>query len=93
LRQPGPLFWIFVLAGCFSIALLALMRGHKAARRAALVWSAAGLIVLIGSCGGGSTTPPAGGGGGGTPVGTSSITVTANSATSHTTALTITVTP
>jgi Big-like domain-containing protein/VCBS repeat protein/FG-GAP repeat protein len=92
LRQPGPLFWIFAVAGCFSMALLALVRGHKAARRAALVWIAAGLVVLLGSCGGGSSTPP-GTGGGGTPAGASSITVTATSATSHTTALTINVTP
>jgi hypothetical protein len=91
-QQPGPLFLIFALTGCFSVALLAFIRRHKAARKAALVWTAAGLVVLLGSCGGGSSTPP-GGGGGGTPPGASSITVTATSATSHTTALTINVTP
>jgi len=92
LRQPGPLFWILAFTGCCSVALLALLRRHKAARRAALVWTAAVLVVLIGSCGGGSSTPPSGSGGG-TPPGASSITVTATSATSHTTALTINVTP
>jgi hypothetical protein len=91
-QQPGPLFLIFALTGCFSVALLAFIRRHKAARKAALVWTTAGLVVLLGSCGGGSSTPP-GGGGGGTPPGASSITVTATSATSHTTALTINVTP
>ena len=91
LPQPGPLFWLFVLAGSSSLVLLALFH-RSAVRRAALVWAAMGLVFLLGSCGGGSGPGP-GPGSNGTPPGASSITVTATSATSHTSALTITVTP
>jgi hypothetical protein len=91
LRQPGPLFWLFVVAGSFSLSLLALFR-RNAVRRAALAWTAIVVVSLLGSCGGGSG-PGTGPGSNGTPPGASSITVTATSATSHTSALTITVTP
>jgi VCBS repeat protein/Big-like domain-containing protein len=91
LRRPGPLFWLLAFAGCFSLLLLAVLRGRRAAQRAALLWAAIVLVSLLGSCGGGSGSGT--GGQNGTPPGTSSITVTANSATSHTAALTITVTP
>ncbi|HZS28196.1 MAG TPA: Ig-like domain repeat protein [Candidatus Angelobacter sp.] len=92
LRDPGPLLWVFTSAGFFSALLLFLLRGRRAARRVALIWAAIVFAFLLGSCGGsgGGTT---GGGSNGTPPGTSSVTVTATSATSHTTALTITVTP
>lgn len=92
LRGPGLLLWAFTLASFFSALLLVLLRGRRAARRVALIWAAIVFVFLLGSCGGGQggTT---GGGSNGTPPGTSSITVTATSATSHTTALSITVTP
>lgn len=92
LRGPGLLFWVFILANSFSALLLVLSRGRRSARRVALIWAALVFALLLGSCGGGNggTT---GGGSNGTPPGTSSVTVTATSAASHTTALTITVTP
>jgi hypothetical protein len=103
-RSPHPLFWLFAFASCLSLIYLALVFRkeafqkeafgneplRKAARRLVLAWSAIAVIFLLGSCGGGNTTVT--GGTNGTPVGTSSITVTATSATSHTTALSITVT-
>ncbi len=92
LRQPGPLFWIFALSGSVVVVLLALMRGRKAVARYALLWALAVFALFAVSCGGGSGTGTVPGTNG-TPPGTSSITVTATSATSHTSALSITVTP
>ncbi len=89
-RQPGPLFWLFAFVSSLCLITLALLR-RKAAQRLALAWAAIAIVFLLGSCGGGGGTSVTGGTNG-TPVGTSSITVTATSATSHTTALSITVT-
>jgi hypothetical protein len=91
MRQPRLFLWPLALAACWSLLLLTVLRGRGAARRAALVWAAIAFTLFLVSCGGsggGTTTQQ-----NGTPPGTSSITVTATSATSHTTALVITVTP
>jgi Bacterial Ig-like domain (group 3)/FG-GAP-like repeat len=92
LRQLPPSFWTFVLASCFSLLLFAVLHRRQAAQRAALVWASIIFVFLLGSCGGGgsSSVPVTQNG---TPPGTSSITVTAISATSHSSALSITVTP
>jgi hypothetical protein len=103
-RQPGPLFWLFAFVSCLCLTHLALLlqkeafqkeafakeARRKTAPRLALAWAAIAVVFLLGSCGGGSGSVT--GGTNGTPVGSSSITVTATSATSHTVALNITVT-
>jgi hypothetical protein len=91
-RQLPLLFCAFAAAGCLSLLLLAAFGNGRAARRAALLSAAIVVVSLLGSCAGGSSNPPPVTQNG-TPAGTSSITVTATSATSHTSALTLTVTP
>jgi hypothetical protein len=105
LRQPGPFFWLFAFASCLSLLSLALVFQKKAfqkkafrkearweaPRRLGLAWAALAVAFLLGSCGGGSSGSVTRGSNG-TPVGTSSITVTATSSTSHNIALSITVT-
>lgn len=90
-RQPGPFVYMCALAVSLFLFLLGTLRGRKPVRKIAFLSATMALIFLLGSCGGGSG--PTGGGTNGTPPGTSSITVNATSATSHTTALSITVTP
>ncbi len=90
-RQPGPLLWLLALAGFFALLVSTALHGNRIRKLTPLL-AAIAFVVLLGSCGGGSSSgtpgPP-----NGTPPGTSSITVTATSATSHTAALSITVTP
>ena len=92
LRQPGPFIYLFALASSFGLLLFAFLRGRHRIRQAAPLWAAIVFALLLGSCGG-SSGSGTGGGTNGTPPGPNSITVTATSATTHTTALSITVTP
>lgn len=94
-RQLGPFLSPLTLAGCLSLILFAVLWRRVTAARAVLLWTTLGFTLFLVSCGGsgGGTGSGTGGGQNGTPPGTSSITVTATSATSHTTALSITVTP
>lgn len=79
---------VAMLVGLFVVVSIG--NRSKKIRRWSLAFGALTLGFCLVSCGGGnSTTPP----NIGTPPGTSSVTVTATSATSHSAALTITVTP
>jgi hypothetical protein len=93
LRPPGLLPWPFAVAGFFSLLFFSILRSRRTAPRALILWAAIACLLLTVSCGGGggsSVTPSPHNG---TPSGTNSITVNATSATNHTTALSITVTP
>lgn len=89
---PSFLVWPFALAIFFSLILFRILFGHNTARRAVVLLTALACLFLLVSCGGGGGTVTMKQQTG-TPSGTSSITVSATSATNHTTALTITVTP
>lgn len=91
MRQPGPVFWLLAFAGCFFV-VLGVRGSRNGAKQPALAGIAFFLALWVWGCGGSGNT---GGGGSskGTPPGTSSVTVTATSATSHTAVLSITVTP
>ncbi|HEV3037605.1 MAG TPA: FG-GAP-like repeat-containing protein [Candidatus Angelobacter sp.] len=92
-RLPNFLVWPLTVAGFFSLLFFAIFRRRSTARQALVIWAAMACLLLTVSCGGGGSSvtppnPPTG-----TPSGASSVTVTATSATSHTAALNITVTP
>jgi hypothetical protein len=78
---------VAMVLGLFVVSI-----GNRSKRvwRWSLAFGATALAFCLVSCGGGNSTPPPNIG---TPPGTSSVTVTATSATSHSAALTITVTP
>ncbi len=87
--------WTFAawpVAMAFGLFAVSIGNRSKRVRRASLAFCALALCFCVVSCGGGgsSTTPPPPNIG--TPPGTSSVTVTATSATSHSAALTVTVT-
>ena len=90
--RPGLFVWPFSVAGFFSLLFFVILRNRSTARRTLILWAAMAGLLLMASCGGGSgsgtTSGPTG-----TPAGSSSVTVTATSATNHTTAISITVTP
>jgi hypothetical protein len=86
--------WTFAawpVAMVLGLFLVSIGNRSKKVWRWSLAFGATALAFCLVSCGGGNSTPPPNNPG--TPSGTSSITVTATSATSHSAALTITVTP
>jgi hypothetical protein len=86
--------WTFAawpVAMVLGLFLVSIGNRSKKVWRWSLTFGATALACCLVSCGGGNSTPPPNNPG--TPSGTSSITVTATSATSHSAALTITVTP
>lgn len=91
--RPGFFVWPFSVAGFFSLLFFIILRSRSTARRALILWAAIACLLLMVSCGGSGGSVTTSPGQTGTPSGTSSITVTATSATNHTTALSITVTP
>jgi len=92
-RGPGLFVWPFSVAGFFSLLFFVILRNRRTARRALILWAAMAGLLLMAGCGGGGGVSVTTGGQTGTPSGLSSITVTATSATNHTTAISITVTP
>lgn len=85
--------WTFAawpVAMVLGLFVVSIGNRSKKVWRWSLAFSATALAFCLVSCGGGNSTPQPNIG---TPPGTSSITVTATSATSHSAALTITVTP
>ncbi len=93
MRPPNLFVWPFAVAGFFSLLFFSILRNRSTARNALILWAAIACLLLTVSCGGGGGTVTTSRNQTGTPSGTSSITVNANSATSHTAALNITVTP
>ncbi len=91
LRPRGLFVWPFAIAGFFSLIFFSILCSHRIARLTLILWAAIACLLLMISCGGGSSSVT--GPHNGTPSGTNSITVNATSATNHTTALSITVTP
>jgi hypothetical protein len=75
----------------FGFLVVRIGNRGKNARRYSAVFGVIALLICLVSCGGGNGAPP--NSSTGTPPGTSSITVTATSGASHSSALTITVTP
>jgi len=89
----GPHPWTFTVwpvAMMFGLFVLSIGNRSKKTRRWSLAFGALALGFCLVSCGGGNSTPPPIIG---TPPGTSSITVTATSGTTHAATLTVTVTP
>jgi hypothetical protein len=85
--------WTFAawpVAMVLGLFVVSLGNRSKKVWRWSLAFGATALAFCLVSCGGGNSTPPPNIG---TPPGTSSITVMATSATSHSAALTVTVTP
>jgi hypothetical protein len=75
----------------FGFLVVRIGNRGKNARRYSAVFGVIALLICLVSCGGGNGAPP--NSSTGTPPGTSSITVTATSGASHSSALSITVTP
>jgi hypothetical protein len=89
----GPHPWTFAawpVAMMFGLFVLSIANRSKKTRRWSLAFGALALGFCLVSCGGGNSTPPPIIG---TPPGTSSITVTATSVTTHAATLSVTVTP
>jgi len=89
----GPHPWTFAawpVAMMFGLFVLSIGNRSKKIRRWSLAFGALALGFCLVSCGGGNSTPPSIIG---TPPGTSSITVTATSGTTHAATLSVTVTP
>jgi VCBS repeat protein/Big-like domain-containing protein/FG-GAP repeat protein len=85
--------WTFAawpVAMVLGLFLVSIGNRSKKVWRWSLAFGATALAFCLVSCGGGNSTPP---NNPGTPPGTSSITVTATSGTSHSAALSVTVTP
>jgi hypothetical protein len=85
--------WTFAawpVAMVLGLFVVSIGNRSKKVWRWSLTFGATALAFCLVSCGGGNSTPPPNIG---TPPGTSSVTVTATSATSHSAALSVTVTP